>query len=213
MDVDELYRRLAAHYDVGDWWPAGSPWEVMVGAILTQQTAWENAERVLGELERRRLLTVDGIAALPIGELEKIVRPAGFYRQKARNIKAMARHLQQRYGSDPMGLLSKEVGEAREELLSLPGVGNETADAMLLFAGGRPRFVAAVYVSRILTRLEVFGSEDYGEVQRFIESRMVPDPSKYAHLYALMVQHARTTCRSRPRCGACFLRPECGFSV
>jgi endonuclease-3 related protein len=96
MNVRELYGRLAAEYDVEDWWPAESPWEVMVGAILVQQTAWENVAKVLWSLKERRLMTVDAIDSLPAEDLELLVRPAGFYRQKARNIKALAAHLRRR---------------------------------------------------------------------------------------------------------------------
>jgi endonuclease III related protein len=184
----------------------------MVGALLTQQTTWESVERVLAELKRRDLMSVDAIVNLPLEELGSILRPAGFYRQKARNIRAAASYIQQNYASDPTGLLAKDLLEARKELLSLPGIGNETADAILLFAGSRPKFVAAVYVSRVLKRLAIYDSDDYLEVQRFMEARVLPDPRRYAHLYALLVHHARTTCRSRPRCEACFLRGECGFS-
>lgn len=212
MEVDELYRRLAEHYDVSEWWPAESAWEVMVGAILTQQTVWENVSKVLAELKQKGLLSVDAMAYLPLDQLESIIRPAGFYRNKARNIKALAQYLKENYRSDPNGILSKDLTEARKELLSLPGIGNETADVILLFAGSRPKFIAAVYVSRILKRMEILNSEDYGEVQRFIESKIAPDPRKYAHLYALMVHHAKTTCRSRPRCETCFLKSECSFS-
>ncbi len=169
-------------------------------------------ERVLGELKRRDLLSVNAIVGLPLEELEAIVRPAGFFRQKARNIKALAAYLQMHYSSDPRCILSKELNEARRELLSLPGIGNETADAVLLFAGSRPKFIAAVYVSRLLKRLGIFDSEDYAEVQRFMEEQVLPDPRQYAHLYALMVHHSRTACRSRPKCEVCFLRGECEFS-
>jgi endonuclease-3 related protein len=211
LEVDDLYRRLSAHYNVEGWWPAESPWEIMIGAILTQQTAWENVEKVLGELKRRGLLTVDAIARMPVEELESIIRPAGFYRQKARNIKALASYLEQKHSADPMGILSKDLGEARVELLSLPGIGNETADVMLLFAGGKPCFIAAAYVSRVLGRLGILDSEDYIEVKRFMESRLEPDPAKYARYYALMVQHARATCRPEPRCATCVLSGECAF--
>jgi endonuclease III related protein len=184
----------------------------MVGAILTQQTTWESVEKVLKELRDRALLSVKAITRLPPAELESLLRPAGFYRQKARNIRALALYLEENYDSDPNRLLSQDLFTARSELLSLPGIGNETADVILLFAGSRPKFVAAVYVSRVLKRLGIFDSDDYLEVQRFMESQVLPDPRRYAHLYALLVHHARTTCRARPRCEACFLRGECGFS-
>lgn len=212
MEIDELYRRLAERYDVSGWWPAESEWEVMVGAILTQQTVWESVSKVLDELKKKGLLTVDAIAAVPIVQLEAVIRPAGFYRQKARNIKHLAIYLQENYASDPRPFLSKDLEEARRELLSLPGIGNETADVILLFAGSRPKFIAAVYVSRILRRMGILDSGNYGEVQRFMESKVLPDPRRYAHLYALLVHHAKTICRSRPKCEICFLRAECPFT-
>lgn len=212
MKVDELCRRLEATYDVKGWWPSESPWEIMVGAILVQQTTWESVAGALEKLRARGLLDVDAMCSAPLDQLEAIVRPTGFYRQKARNVKALASHLRTCHGSDPMHLLGQDAEAARNELLSLPGIGNETADAILLFAGGRPCFIAAGYVSRVLGRTGILRSDDYMEVRRFMEARLEPDPARYARCYALLVQHARTTCRSRPRCDTCVLSAECAFS-
>jgi len=212
LEVDDLYRRLDAHYSVEDWWPAESPWEIMVGAILVQQTNWESVAGVLEALRSRGLLDVDAIDELPQEELEAILRPTGFFRQKAKNIKAMASYLRAHHRSDPMHLLCQDTEAARRELLSLPGIGNETADVILLFAGGKPCFIAAAYVSRVLGRTGMLDSGDYQEVKGLMESCLEPDPAKYARFYALLVQHARTTCRSRPKCDACVLSSECAFS-
>ncbi|MBI0581763.1 MAG: hypothetical protein JET69_01965 [Methanomassiliicoccales archaeon] len=212
MDVNELYRRLERTYDVTDWWPAESPWEVMVGAILVQQTNWESVAGVLDVLRDRGLLDVDAMDAVPLADLEAIIRPTGFYRQKTRNIKALASHLRMSHRSDPMDLLRQDTEAARKELLSLLGIGNETADVILLFVGGRPCFIAAGYVSRILDRMGILRSDDYLEVRRFMEACLEPDPKRYARYYALLVQHARTTCRSRPRCDGCVLSTECELS-
>lgn len=209
LDVEGLYRRLDACYDVSGWWPAESRWEVMVGAVLVQQTTWESVVRVLEAMKRRGVLDVDAMAAMPRGELEELVRPAGFYRQKAARLQHLARYLRERHASDPGGILDRTTGEARSELLALPGIGEETADAMLLFGGRHPRFIAAAYVRRILDRLGLLSSDDYGEVQRFMESRVPPEAERYARFYALLVHHARTACRSRPRCAGCCLRSAC----
>lgn len=211
MDVAGLRDRLGQCYDVSDWWPHGSEWEVMVAAILVQQTSWGNVERVLEELKRRGALNIDATAAMPLDELERIVRPAGFYRQKASRLQNLARYLVMHHSSDPMRLLEKDIEESRAELLSLPGIGDEAADAILLFAGGRPKFIAAAYVRRLLDRTGLFPSDDYGEVQRHIESELPLDVDVYKEMYALMVHHSRTVCRARPRCQACCLRDHCEF--
>lgn len=212
MDVCGLYDRLSSHYDVEEWWPAESSWEVMVGAILVQQTVWENVAKVLQAMKHDGVLSVQAMAEMPVQELESVIRSTGFYRQKARHIQGLARYLMDRYDGDPQGILGKELGEARQELLSLPGIGSETADAILLFAGSRPKFIAAAYVSRVLRRTGILDSDDYGEVQRYMEERVLPDPKLYARFYALLVHHARTVCRTKPRCQACVLREECSFT-
>lgn len=213
MNLDGLFAALRSSYDVDGWWPSDSPFEVMVGAILTQQTAWEQVERVLGSLRAAGLLDVEAMAGSDPRRLEELVRPAGFFRQKARRIRGLAEHIRASHGSDPMSLLSQEMDAARAELLGIDGIGNETADAILLFAGHRPKFVCAVYVSRVLSRTGVFDSSDYDQVQRFVESRLPRDARLYAELYALLVQHARSLCRATPACGRCFLRDRCEFTA
>jgi endonuclease III related protein len=211
-DLNGLFEVLRATYDVKRWWPSESPFEVMIGAILIQRTNWENVALVIEELRSRGLLEVDRIANIDVRELEGTIKPTGCFRQKAVRIKAMAEHLAKYHGSDPAHLLGQELGVARQELMQLKGVGQETADAILLFAGHRPRFVAAAYVSRILSRTGTFVSSDYDEVQAFVESRLVRDPIVYAELYALLVQLAKDRCRSRPRCHGCPIRHLCAFS-
>jgi endonuclease-3 related protein len=210
MDLDILYTRLQEHFEVEDWWPSESAFEVMVGAILTQQTNWDNVEKSLNELRRRGLLEPGKLAYVDTDLLEEAIRSCGFYRQKAESIRGLALHVQVEYGGTPELLLSKDLGSAREELLSLKGVGKETADSILLFAGKRSKFVAAAYVLRILSRTGLFDSNDYDEVQEYVESRFSEDPVDLGRLYALFVQLAKTHCRSDPRCVECPLCGECG---
>jgi len=212
LDVEDLLDSLSACYDVDGWWPAESEWEVMVGALLVQQTMWENVGKVLSDLKCRGLMDVQAIASMPLEDLQEVVRPAGFYRQKASRIQNLARHIVHHHSADPCRMLEKDVGECRVELLSLPGIGDETADAILLFAGRKPKFIAAAYVRRLLDRLGMISSDDYGEVQRFMESRLPLDAELYMRLYALMVHHARTVCRARPRCQDCCIRYRCRFT-
>lgn len=212
MELEEMLDRLSECHDVSGWWPAGSEWEVMVGAILVQQTTWESVEKVLAALKERGALDVEAMASMALEELQEIVRPAGFYRQKASRIQGLARYIVREHSSDPHRLLEGSADDGRKELLTQPGIGEETADAILLFAGRRPRFIAAAYVRRLLGRLGILSSDDYGEVQRFLESELPRDAELYMRSYALMVHHSRTVCRSRPRCHACCLGDRCRFT-
>jgi endonuclease III related protein len=213
MDLEELYRRLSDRYDVGIWWPSESPFEVMVGAILTQQTNWNNVSRSLHMLREAGLLDVDAMASCDLAVLEEMVRPTGFYRQKAARLKAMAAHMRDAHGSDVGLFLSGDLNSVRDELLELPGIGPETADSILLFAGSRPKFVAAVYVARVLERTGIYGSEGYEDLQRFVESRVAPEVHRYRHLYSLCVHHCQNACLKRPRCDVCVLSADCAGAL
>lgn len=213
MDILLLLKELEGTFDTDGWWPAETPFEVMVGAILTQQSVWEKVAQVMDVLKGRGLMDVEPIAECDLPVLEDILRPSGFYRQKAFRVRYLARHLQERYASDPLLMLSGDLEKVRNELLSLPGVGNETADAMLLFAGNRPKFVAAAYVSRIFDRVGIYRSEGYLDLQRFIETGLPPDPVTYRSLYAHCVHLCKTMCRAKPRCDDCPLAPDCSYGL
>jgi endonuclease III related protein len=183
----------------------------MVGAVLTQQTTWESVAKVLARLRWEGLLEVESMASCETSRLESIIRPAGFYRQKAKRIRGLAAYIRDRHGSDPLSMLSGPTDSIRKELLSLEGIGSETADSIVVFAAGRAKFVAAAYSARILGRTGIFRSKDYDEVQRFVESRLPSDAKDMRDLYALIVQHAREVCRTAPACGRCPLASECGY--
>jgi endonuclease-3 related protein len=178
----------------------------MVGAVLTQQTVWETASKVLDDMRGKGLLDVERLASAD-GTLEEVIRPTGFFNQKAKHLRGMSRHILERYDGDVMALL--KMDSARQELLSLEGVGKETADSILLFAAGRPKFVAAAYVSRVLSRTGTFCATSYDEVQRFVESELPPSPDVYKEFYALCVNHCKSACLSEPRCDECPLSDCC----
>jgi len=209
MDLRDLYGMLLAHFQVENWWPSDSAFEVIVGSILTQQTNWENVTRSLDMMRSRELLSSRALSSVALGELEDVVRPCGFYRQKAERIVALARYLEEEFDGDSSELLEGDLDEARERLLSLRGIGKETADSILLFAGGRPKFVAAAYVSRILSRTGLLVSDEYDEIQSFVESEFSTDPGELATFYALLVQLAKSHCRTRPACASCPIMREC----
>jgi len=209
VDLRQLRSALRERYDTDGWWPASSAWEVMVGALLTQQTSWSNVENAVAELGRGGILEPVAMSSAPLAELEEAVRCCGFFRQKAERLRDMACHIVEEHGGDPHGLLSRE--DARERLLELPGVGPETADSILAFAAGRPYFVAAAYCSRILCRTGLLESNGYRAIQEFVHDEMGREHAELTELYALMVEHAKRHCRATPLCEGCPLGDSCLF--
>ena len=173
MKEDEIrsyYRTLFQAWGPQHWWPARSPFEVIVGAFLTQNTAWTNVEKALGNLRAARLLSVSGIRRVPLAELECLIRPSGYFRQKANRLKQFIAHLDKHYAGSLTKLLSLPTNQLREELLNLNGVGPETADSILLYAGNHPVFVVDAYTRRIFVRHAIL-SEDatYEEIRQLFE--------------------------------------------
>lgn len=169
-EIRSYYRTLFHAWGPQHWWPAQSPFEVIVGAFLTQNTAWTNVERAMGNLHAARLLSVSGIRRVPLTELERLIRPSGYFRQKANRLKLFIAHLDKHYGGSLTKLLSRPTNQLREELLNLNGVGPETADSILLYAGNHPVFVVDAYTRRILVRHAIL-SEDatYEEIRQLFE--------------------------------------------
>jgi endonuclease-3 related protein len=151
-ELQEFYRRLFAAWGRQHWWPAQSRFEVIAGAYLTQNTAWTNVERALANLRAAGVLHLDGIRSLPLNRLEELIRPAGYFRQKARRLKTFVGFLDLRYAGSLTRMFAQPTEQLREELLELNGVGRETADSILLYAGGHPVFVVDAYTRRILER-------------------------------------------------------------
>jgi len=157
------------------WWPAQSRFEVVVGAYLTQNTSWTNVEKALANLRRARRLTVRGIREIPLPALERLIRPAGYFRQKARRLKTFVRFLDRQYGGSLQRMFSEPTPALRAELLALNGVGPETADSILLYAGSHPVFVVDAYTRRVLERHELSGVRArYDEIRELFERALVP---------------------------------------
>jgi len=213
LTTTEILYRLREKYDVQSWWPGSSPFEVAVGAILTQQTNWRNVLLVLDNLRESALMSPEGLTTLPIGTLEDILRPSGFYRQKARRVRALAAHVLENHHGDINNMLHGRLEDSRRELLSLPGVGPETADSILLYGASRPVFVAAAYCLRILNRTGSISSDDYETVREKVEEDLRGDARDLADLYALLVELAKDHCRARPRCPGCPLEDACVFTA
>jgi endonuclease III related protein len=171
--IRAYYHTLFSAWGRQHWWPAQSRFEVIVGAYLTQNTSWTNVEMALSNLRRTRRLTIGGIRRAPQPELEQCIRPAGYFRQKAQRLKTFVRFLDARYGGSLARMFARPTAELRDELLALNGVGPETADSILLYAGNHPVFVVDAYTRRILERHEIASSAvGYEEVRRLFEQAL-----------------------------------------
>ena len=209
--VLRVYRRLLDAFGPQRWWPARSPFEVIVGAFLMQQTTWANVERAIANLREADLLEPHALAAASVGRIRKHVRIAGLYRSKPGRLKAFCRHLVERSDGDVAGFFRGPTAALRADLLAQSGVGPETADSILLYAGRHPVFVVDAYTIRIGRRIGLFGTDGYEEVQRFFEAHLPREVSLYQEYHALLVRHAKTFCRPRPQCEACPVRRMCAF--
>lgn len=206
--LPEYYRALRERFGARNWWPADSPFEVMVGAILTQNTAWPNVEKAVANLKSCGLLDPRKIRALDLPTLSAAIRPAGYFRVKAHRLKNFVTWYLKAYGGDLRRMMDVPTSRLREELLSVKGVGPETADSILLYALGRPSFVVDAYTYRVLTRHHLVPEDaGYDEMKDFFESRLPPDVPRYNDYHAQIVEVGKTYCRSKPRCEECPLRP------
>ena len=173
--IASFYQTLFQAWGRQHWWPAQSRFEVILGAYLTQNTAWTNVELALQQLRQARLLSVEGIRRTPIAELEQIIRPAGYFRQKARSLKNFVAFLDERYGGSLDRMFAEPTEKLRQELLSLIGVGPETADSILLYAGNHPVFVVDAYTRRILERHGlVLAKAKYEEIRQLCQRALQP---------------------------------------
>ena len=179
--VRSYYRVLLRTWGVQDWWPARTRFEVIVGAYLTQNTAWVNVERALANLRRTGVLTLEGIRHVPLRRLQQLVRPSGYFRQKAARLKLFVAHLDMHYGGSLQRMFARPTGELRAELLALHGVGPETADSILLYAGGHPAFVVDAYTQRVLQRHGIVSRRPrYEETRALIEAALREEPPPHA---------------------------------
>ena len=210
--VREVHDRLLAAYGAQQWWPADSPFEVMVGAVLTQNTAWSNVVRAIANIKAETPLDPARLLALGEEVLARQVRSAGYYNLKARRLINLCRFLEQSGGEGV--LCSVSTDQLRTALLQVNGIGPETADDILLYAFDRPVFVIDAYTRRIFSRLGLIaGDEPYDLLKQLFEQALNRQTGLSKELHALIVQHAKARCRSRPRCQPCCLADICPSRV
>jgi endonuclease-3 related protein len=207
--LPQFFQTLTARLGPMHWWPAKTPFEVIVGAILTQNTAWANVERAIANLRRERLLTPRTLERVPQGKLARLVRPSGYFRQKARKLKAFVRFLRRDFHGSLRAMFGTPTAELRERLLCVHGIGPETADSILLYAGNHPVFVVDAYTKRILLRHGLIDEKtSYEDVRQLFERNLPRDAALYNEFHALLVNVGKNWCRTQqPRCDECPLGP------
>ena len=213
--LPEVYRRLYDAYGPQGWWPGDSPFEVIVGAILTQSTAWTNVEKALAAMKAAECWSFESIVALPEPELAMIIRSSGYYNAKARKLQAFAGHVLSHGGLDT--LFAQDVDSLRAELLSIHGIGEETADDIIVYAACQASFVIDSYTRRIIDRMGLAPTrQSYGSYQALFQKNLPADTVLFNEFHALLDHHAKATCVKRePRCVGCCLADLCvtGFSA
>lgn len=204
MTLIDLYQILLSSFGYQNWWPIDADYhkthntdpkdEVIIGAILTQNTNWKNVEKALENLKTHKLLSLKAIKHADIELLKELIRPSGFFQRKAKILKDIS---------------SIDIEPTRENLLNIKGIGKETADSILLYAYDKPYFVVDMYTKRIMERLFGLTFKEYDEYSDFITSHIPQDINIYKEYHALIVEHAKRYCLKTPNCNECMLRYEC----
>jgi len=208
-----IYDRLYRAYGPQGWWPGDGPFDVVVGAILTQSAAWSNVEMAISNLKEASCWSLDAIHHMPQPQLADIIRPSGYFNAKARKLKAFASHVCNNYDGDLMSFLSQpDMAQLRRELLAIHGIGPETADDILVYAALRPSFVIDSYTKRILGRIGFEppgGGDEYHRYQELFHSGLANDVDLFNEYHALLDRHAKVACAKVPRCSDCCLLDLC----
>jgi endonuclease III related protein len=202
-----IYETLNAHFGDLNWWPGNSPFEVIVGAILTQNTAWRNVEKAIVRLESQELLQPARISEIDDATLAALIRPAGYYNIKTQRLKEFIRFLYREYGGKLDNMFAEDLWHLRAKLLKVKGIGEETADSILLYAGGKPIFVVDAYTKRVLQRHHIIKSDaTYREIQNLFMTHLPHSVPLYNQYHALFVNTGKYFCARKPRCEDCPLR-------
>ena len=209
--LTEIHDKLLEQHGPQHWWPADSPFEVMVGAVLVQATAWSNAEKAIDNLKAADSMSPRAIRRLTMNDLETLVRSSGFYKAKARKLMVLCEYLGDRHADDIEAMAAQSTELLREEFLGIYGIGPETADDILLYALGHPVFVVDAYTRRLLHRLGLTNAKaSYHDLQALFHERLPRrDAGIYNEYHALIVRHSNSICKPRPQCAECSLESLC----
>ena len=210
-DLLDIHDRLLEHFGPQQWWPAETEFEVIVGAILTQNANWKNVEKAIANLRENDLLSLEGIHSVNEEKLKGLIRPAGYYNSKARKLREFTNFLFENY-KDLDEFLALPQEELREQLLSVWGIGPETADSIVLYAAGKPSFVVDAYTKRIFSRMGLVEEGiEYDKLKYFFENNLPEDVGLYREFHALIVELGKNYCKTKPLCGECPLVSLCSL--
>lgn len=205
-----IYERLHRAFGPCHWWPADTPFEVCVGAILTQNTNWVNVERAIANLKRHGVLSPEILRDIAPGRLAELIRPAGYFNVKSRRVKSFVEWLWMRFDGDLDRMSAVPLPLLREDLLKVHGIGRETCDSILLYAANQPTFVVDAYTSRLFSRLGIISSAaGYEEIRAYFMTHLETDADLFNEYHALVVRQCKENCRKRPVCCGCVLRDLC----
>jgi len=213
--IKSLYNKLLKFFGPQGWWPvegkkSNAKLEICLGAILTQNTSWKNVEKALDNLRKNDLLNLEKLVKISEAKLRTIIRPAGFFKQKAKYVESFVRYVTERKGLNK--LFKKPLSTLRKELLKIPGIGNETADSILLYAAGKTIFVVDAYTKRIFSRLGIIRNKaNYEDVQHLVHQSIKPNVKIYQEFHALLVELGKDFCKRKPLCDKCPVKDQCRF--
>jgi len=210
----DIYHRLMARYGPQHWWPAQEPFEIIVGAILTQSAAWGNVEKAIANLKSAKALSPEALCRLTLSEVARLIRPCGYYNAKALKLKSFAYWLGEHYTDNLGKLFANNTDHLRRQLLSIHGIGQETADSIILYAASKPIFVIDTYTRRIIKRIGLApGDNSYAAYQALFMDNLPTNAGLFNEYHALLVCLAKNTCRKRPLCQQCCLSNICHFHI
>lgn len=211
-DLLFIYERLLERFGSQGWWPADTPFEVIVGTILTQATNWNNVEKAIQRLKKKGLLSVEGILNTQDEDLARIIKPALYHNTKARKLKSFVKFLGSHYNRDLEKFLRQPRNKLRKELLSIYGIGQETADSIILYAANKKSFVIDAYTKRILSRIGLVDRKvSYQNLKELMEENLPKSLKLYQEFHALLVELGKNYCKKKPICRKCPVEEICGW--
>ena len=206
-----LYSKLLGHFGFLDWWPGETKDEILIGAILTQHTSWKNVEKSIYNLKRAKCISIDAISSIGAKKLERLIKPSGFYKSKAKSIKSVSAYILSKYGTIN-GMHGRNTRSLRLELLGIHGIGKETSDSILLYAADKKIFVIDAYTRRAIERIYGHGKgEGYEALQSYIASQLPSSLRLYKDFHAQFVELCKNYCRTKPLCNKCPVKSYCKY--